>query len=113
MARGGPGDVGQVEVPDLVGMIVSEARRNGHEAGLVVVSVDPDGPVPLEYSIERLTCTAVRSLEAVMVGLAGADQDRLHAGLANTQPGRRAVPRRPGGSGRGAGAPAWEPRAAP
>jgi hypothetical protein len=44
MARGGPGDVGGVEVPDLVRMIVSEARRKGHEAGLVVVSVDPDGP---------------------------------------------------------------------
>ena len=45
MARGGPGDVGQVGVPDVVGMIVSEARRKGHEAGLVVVSADPDGPL--------------------------------------------------------------------
>ena len=44
MARGGPGDAGQVEVPDLVGMIVWEARRKGHQAGLVVVSADPDGP---------------------------------------------------------------------
>jgi hypothetical protein len=44
MARGGPGDAGQVEVPDLVAMTVSEARRKGHEAGLVVVSADPDGP---------------------------------------------------------------------
>ena len=44
MARGRPGDVGQVDVPDVVGMIVSEARRKGHEAGLVVVSADPDGP---------------------------------------------------------------------
>jgi hypothetical protein len=44
MARGGPGEAGQVEVPDLVGMAVPEARRKGHEAGLVVVSADPDGP---------------------------------------------------------------------
>ena len=44
MARGGPGDAGQLEVPDLVGMTVPEARRKGHEAGLVVVSADPDGP---------------------------------------------------------------------
>ena len=34
----------QVLVPDLVGMTVPEARRKGHEAGLVVVSADPDGP---------------------------------------------------------------------
>ena len=44
MAGGGaPGDVGQVVVPDLVGLAVPEARRKGHEAGLVVVSADPDG----------------------------------------------------------------------
>jgi hypothetical protein len=44
MARGGSSDTGHVEVPDLVGMIVADARRKGHEAGLVVVSADPDGP---------------------------------------------------------------------
>ena len=44
MARGRPGEVGRVEVPDLVGMAVPEARRKGHEAGLVVVSADSDGP---------------------------------------------------------------------
>jgi hypothetical protein len=38
-------DTGEVEVPDLVGMIVADARRKGHEAGLVVVSADPDGPL--------------------------------------------------------------------
>lgn len=43
MARGATGDVGQVVVPDLVGLVVPEARRKGHEAGLVVVSADPDG----------------------------------------------------------------------
>jgi hypothetical protein len=43
MAGGAPGDVGQVVVPDLVGLGVPEARRKGHEAGLVVVSADPDG----------------------------------------------------------------------
>ena len=37
------GDTGQVKVPDLVGMIVADARQKGHEAGLVVVSADPDG----------------------------------------------------------------------
>jgi hypothetical protein len=44
MARDDPGNKGQVEVPDLAGMIVPQARRKGHEAGLVVVSADPDGP---------------------------------------------------------------------
>jgi hypothetical protein len=44
MARGGSSDTGHVEVPNLVGMIVADARRKGHEAGLVVVSADPDGP---------------------------------------------------------------------
>src|ERR1039457_819530 len=38
-----PGDAGQVEVPDLVGMTVVDARHAGHEAGLVVISADPDG----------------------------------------------------------------------
>ena len=35
---------GQVEVPQLVGMVVADARRAGHHAGLVVVSADVDGP---------------------------------------------------------------------
>ena len=43
MVRGATGDVGQVVVPDLVRMVVPQARRKGHEAGLVVVSADPDG----------------------------------------------------------------------
>jgi hypothetical protein len=41
---GGPGDGGQVEVPDLAGMTVADARQKGHEARLVVISADPDGP---------------------------------------------------------------------
>jgi hypothetical protein len=44
MEHGGRGEVGQVEVPQLVGMIVADARQAGHEAGLVVVSADVDGP---------------------------------------------------------------------
>lgn len=43
MACGATGDAGQVVVPDLVGLVVPEARQKGHEAGLVVVSADPDG----------------------------------------------------------------------
>ena len=44
MARGGLGEAGRVEVPDLVGLVVADARRRGHEAGVVVVSADLDGP---------------------------------------------------------------------
>jgi PASTA domain len=44
MARSSPGDSGQVELPNLAGMTVADARQNGHEAGLVVVSAHPDGP---------------------------------------------------------------------
>jgi hypothetical protein len=44
MAHGRSSDTGHVEVPNLVGMIVADARRKGHETGLVVVSADPDGP---------------------------------------------------------------------
>lgn len=44
MEHGGRGDAAQVEVPQLVGMIVADARQAGHEAGLVVISADPDGP---------------------------------------------------------------------
>jgi beta-lactam-binding protein with PASTA domain len=32
------------DVPDLVGMVVREARSVGHRAGLVVTSADLDGP---------------------------------------------------------------------
>jgi hypothetical protein len=34
----------RVEVPQLVGMLVREARQAGHQAGVVVVSADLDGP---------------------------------------------------------------------
>jgi hypothetical protein len=44
MGHGDRGEAGQVEVPQLVGMIVADARQAGHEAGLVVISADPDGP---------------------------------------------------------------------
>ena len=66
----------------------------------------PFSPVPLEYSIERLTCTVACSLDTTMVGWAGAAQDRLRAGLPDTRLGGSAVPRRPGDSGRGTGASA-------
>jgi len=44
MERSGWGEAGQVEVPQLVGMIVADAWQSGHQAGLVVVSADVDGP---------------------------------------------------------------------
>jgi hypothetical protein len=34
----------QAEVPRLVGLAVRDARKAGHEAGVVVVSADVDGP---------------------------------------------------------------------
>jgi hypothetical protein len=43
MAHGPTGDAGQGVAPDLVGLVVPEARRKGHEACLFVVSADPDG----------------------------------------------------------------------
>jgi hypothetical protein len=44
MERSGGDEAGQVEVPQLIGMTVPEARRAGHQAGVVVVSADVDGP---------------------------------------------------------------------
>jgi hypothetical protein len=44
MERSGGGQAGRVEVPQLIGMIVADARQSGHQAGLVVVSADVDGP---------------------------------------------------------------------
>jgi hypothetical protein len=44
MEGSGWGEAGQVEVPQLVGMVVADARRAGHQARLVVVSADVDGP---------------------------------------------------------------------
>jgi len=37
-------DVAWVEVPSLVGLTVPEARRVGHDCGVVVTSVNVDGP---------------------------------------------------------------------
>jgi beta-lactam-binding protein with PASTA domain len=37
-------DVARVTVPLLVGMTVREARRAGHNSGVVVTSADMDGP---------------------------------------------------------------------
>ena len=46
----------------------------------------PMDRVPLEYSIEWLTCIAAAcSPEAVMLGWAGAAQDRVRADLADAQ----------------------------
>lgn len=44
MDSGDRGEAGQVEVPQLVGMIVADARQAGHRAGLVVVTADVYGP---------------------------------------------------------------------
>ena len=52
--------------------------------------------VPLEYSIGRLTCIAANMMNAVVVGLPDAAQDRLPADVPGTRPGRPGVPRRPG-----------------
>jgi hypothetical protein len=55
-------------------------------------------PVPLEYSIEWLTCPIGSRPGAVVVGWPSAAQDRLLAGSAGTRPGYLDVPR-----GRGEG----------
>jgi hypothetical protein len=44
MERSGTGEANRVEVPQLIGMVVADARQAGHRAGLVVVSPDVDGP---------------------------------------------------------------------
>jgi hypothetical protein len=44
MERGGRREADRVQVPLLVGMVVREARDAGHQAGVVVVSADVDGP---------------------------------------------------------------------
>ena len=53
-------------------------------------------PVPLEYSIEWLTCAFANRLDVVMVSLADAAQDRVLAYMQGALPGRPGVPRRPG-----------------
>src|SRR6267154_1068016 len=70
-------------------------------------------PVPLEYSIECVTCTVANMMDAVMVGLPGAAQDRLPADMPGTRPGRPGVSRRPGERCRAARAPVRERGAAP
>ncbi|MEU3721512.1 PASTA domain-containing protein [Streptomyces sp. NPDC031705] len=40
----GPDTADEVSVPDLVGLIVTDARKVAWEAGLVIAAADPDGP---------------------------------------------------------------------
>ncbi|MEU9005205.1 PASTA domain-containing protein [Streptomyces sp. NPDC048551] len=40
----GPGTADEVTVPDVVGLIVTEARKVAWEAGVVIAPSDPDGP---------------------------------------------------------------------
>jgi hypothetical protein len=40
----GPSNADEVTVPDIVGLIVTHARKVAWEAGLVIASSDPDGP---------------------------------------------------------------------
>src|SRR5207248_9982461 len=70
-------------------------------------------PVPLEYSIGCVICTVASMMDAVMVGLPGAAQDRLPADVPGTRAGRPGVPRRPGERCRAPRAPARERRPAP
>jgi hypothetical protein len=56
-------------------------------------ALDADG-VPLEYSIEWLTCAIASRLDVVMVGLPGASQDRLPAHVPGARPGRPGLPQR-------------------
>jgi hypothetical protein len=49
-------------------------------------------PVPLEYSIEWVTCTFASRRDVSLVSLLGAAQDRLLAHVPGTRPGRPDVP---------------------
>ena len=75
-------------------------------------SLAPDA-VPLEYSIESLTCAVVGMLGAVMVGWPGAAQDRLPASSPGPRPSRPGVPHGPGEGCRTTGTPARERGVAP
>src|SRR5271154_1830699 len=50
-------------------------------------------PLPLEYSIDWLTCAFASTLGVVMVGLAGAAQDHVLAYVPGARLGRTGVPR--------------------
>jgi len=55
--------------------------------------LDQAEPVPLEYSIEWLTCASASGLDVMMVSLPGAAQDRLLAHMPGTRLGCPGVPR--------------------
>ncbi len=40
----GPSTADEVTVPDIVGLIVTDARNVAWEAGVVIAAADPDGP---------------------------------------------------------------------
>jgi hypothetical protein len=80
-------------------------RRCGDDP---MITGQPPELVALEYSIGCVTCTVADMMDAVMVGLPGAAQDRLPADVPGTRPGCPGVPRRPGEGCWAARAPARE-----
>ncbi len=65
-----PNASGRPPVPDQVRALVEQLARQNPRWGI------PAHPVPLEYSIERLTCAFASRLDMVLVSLPGAAQDR-------------------------------------
>src|ERR1022692_3091326 len=61
-----------------------------------LISTTGSKVVPLEYSIGWVTCTVANMMDAGMVGLPGATQDRLPVDVPGPRPGRPGVPRGPG-----------------
>src|ERR1017187_4345753 len=90
-----PGVGGVHAAPSSAGA-VQHGPDQGEAAGLAGKPADDLDPVPLEYSIEWLTCTIASRPVTVMVGWPGAAQDRLLASSPGTRPGRPGIPRRSG-----------------
>jgi hypothetical protein len=73
----------------LSGVDTVASGKDGSTLAAVAAAFDP---VPLEYSIEWLTCAIASRLDVVMVGWPGAAQDRLPADSSATRPGCPGIP---------------------
>jgi hypothetical protein len=74
----------------------ADLRRRGVTHVVMEASGVYTEPVPLEYSIEWLTCAIASRLDVGLVSLPGASQDRLPAHVPGARPGRPGLPQRPG-----------------
>jgi hypothetical protein len=91
-----PADSIRWQVPEAATTVDPKVVARPARAEALLAAVARIRPVPLEYSVARLTWAIASRPVAVMVGWSGAAKDRLPAGVPRSRRGCAGVPRRPG-----------------